>query len=194
MEDIKSALAVATGPGEHVGRLIAGLAVLREACGEVLLIVEGEDAQRIATDGLGVSFRSITRNDRPLVPFEGLEEWWNRSGSPCVAFATGGRQALFAPAKALDAEDIATTVRRFADGWSPGSEIVYLSDLDRSLGASGEDGLEVVDDVLHVLGAELPIADMAWAEAEGDGDGNDYLHIVMTDGRYRRVALGDLGR
>ena len=193
MEDVKIILERAMREGEPVGRLIAGLAVLRETCREIVLIVEGEEPLRIATDALGVSFGSITLHGRPLIPFDRLSGWDRPSGSPCIAFSVDGRDAIIAPGRALDARDIARTVERFAGDRGPGSDTVYVNGLDWAGGRAGRE-LTLADGVLTALGEALPVADMAWADAEADGDGNDHLHVVMADGRYRRIAVGDLGR
>lgn len=193
MSSIKSDIESEMRAGAHIGRVITGLAVMRETCRKVLLIVEGEDSQMLETDALGVSFRSITYKDRPLIAFAGLDEWWHSSGSPCIAFVTQGKQAVFAPAHALDAPDILQTVTRYVQTWHPDTETVYLSDLNGGLGG-GDDALSITDGVLRARGEDLAIDQMTWAEVDLDGDGNSHLHVMLTDGRYRRVSLGDLGR
>ena len=191
--DIKTKLWAATRAAEHVGFLVRGLAVLKETGGEFLLISGEHPAERLDASTLEVRFEGVFAHGRRIIAFDDrLSSWESDRGEPCISWEDEGVRSLIAPGTALDPDDIARTVATFADkGPMPGDQ-VWMGDLNRSLGSG--DQLLLVDGVLTARGETFALTDMTWAQADSDGDGNEFLHIVMKDGRYREIAIGDLTR
>lgn len=212
MEDIVGALCGAQNGAEALGRVIAGVGVLATRYEELWLIVEGQSPDRVRSADIGLSLGGITICGRLLVPFCDVKAWERDCGEPCIAFEMSGKEAIVAPATAPDDDQFVTEIQRFIENDWYTEDTVYLSSLDGPAGSRPAAAAEgyVIDmvrpehlpagrpligeDTLRVLGEEMRLGDITWAERETDGDGNRYLHIVMADGRYRRVSAGDLSR
>lgn len=213
MEDIVLALWKAQNSSSAVGKVITGLGVLCTRYDELWLIVEGQGADRVKASDIGISLGGIIIGGRLLVPFCDVKPLERDSGEPCVSFEMSGKEAMFAPAMAPDDDRYIKEVDFLLNrDWYDGDH-VYIHDLDgscarRSEMKDGEDevvllrrsDLEIPEkgllptDILRILGEDMRLGEITWMERENDGDGNRYGHIVMMDGRYRRIAFGDLGR
>lgn len=212
MEDIVSAMWSAQNNTGALGKVIAGLNVLCTRYETLWLIVEGKQPDLVKAKDVGLSLGGITIGGRLLVPFSNVKPWDLDCGEPCVSFEMAGEMAMFAPAQAPDDDRFAKNVERFlSNDWYHG-DIVYLSDLAGPVGkregnkpidlrrhkslidAHPDMTVRILEDELVVHGEVMVLGDITWFDAEQDGDGNRYAHLVLKDGRYRRLALGDLGR
>lgn len=190
-----------------VGLVIGGLVALKAMSAELLVLLPKETI-RVRSADLRVTDAGIGTDDRLLVPFAGTDVWDRHYEGPCVNFTMDGvGECLIAPATRPAGMDVGAEVKRFFDRCSQDDDF-FLYDLDGCLPNGPEQpedkmvvmrsapDKDVVDDgdAIIVLGSRLPVADMTWAEMDSDGDGNYYLHVVMSDGRYRRVCAGDFSR
>lgn len=196
---------------EAVGNMIRGISLLVADGHENLwLIVEGQEPKRFTPAQVAISLNGIDIADT-TVGYDAITPWDRYVDGPCVNFRIGDKEAVIAPADAATHDEFLVEVDRLlSKDWYDGDD-VYLSDLDGDVGTGPMDGKDVglwradgvvapegvrllPDDVLIVLGERMRLGDMSWVERDQDGDGNRYAHIVMTDGRYRRVCFGDLSR
>lgn len=212
MEDMAAVLWTAQMDTDAIGRVIQGLGVLTTRYEDLWLIVEDSQPDPIKSKDIGINLGGITIGGRLLVPFCNVKRWDLDSGEPCVAFDMAGKMALFAPATAPEDDQFVREMEFLLTRDWCSSDIIYLSNLDGPCGDRNTHGKtpdseitvlwepvrEATDlqrtDTVQVLGESLRLDEITWMERETDGDGNRYGHIVMTDGRYRRIALGDLGR
>lgn len=213
MTDIVGALWTAQNDADALGRVLRGLGALAAHSDQLWLIVEGHAPRRVATKDIGLTLNCITIAGQTLAALVDIRGMDRSSGEPCVSFEIAGKEAMFAPAEPPADDQFVIEAGRFLDSDWCEDDIVYLSSLDGPLGDRSRSekldqlGIMVMrhmdnapggpiigNDILRVLGEDMRLADMTWFERETDGDGNRYAHIVMKDGRYRRISLGDLGR
>lgn len=196
---------------ETVGRIVKGLSALAaDGHRSFWLIVQGGASRRFGAEEIRITLEGIDLAGTMLTYGE-IEAWGRQIDGPCIHFQISGKQAIIAPATAAAHDGFRRAVSRFfTEDWYD-ADNVYLGDLDHGL-ASGsgdevrisilrpdeappaEDGLPAPDEVLVVFDEHLRLGDMTWAELDTDGDGNRHLHLVMSDGRYRRICCGDLSR
>ena len=190
-----------------VGEIIGGLVSLKTMSEELFVILPGEFV-RARSSEVRVSDTGIVVQGRDMIPFEGTTCWERHHGNACVNFTLGGGdEGIIAPAVRPAGMDVAGEVSNFFRNASREDDI-FLADLGEHL-ADGEEcpGHKMAvlrsapdkegyddDDVLVVNGNRFPLVDITWAEMDQDGDGNRYLHLVLADGRYRRVSAGDFSR
>lgn len=209
MKDAAYAIYAAGQRYRSIGPLIGGVMVLRTMADALFVFLPGETLT-VASADIVVTETGIMADGRLVLPFDGAGPW-DRYGGPdgtCVSFTLdGGTDGLIAPATRPADMDPGLAVKRFFEECSQDDD-VFLQDIGAYV-PDGDDRPEermVVlrksahydrycdDDILIVRGHRLPIAGMAWAEFETDGDGNRHLHVVMADGRYRRIGAGDFSR
>jgi len=190
-----------------IGEIVGGLVCLKTMSEELFVILPGESV-RARSSEVRVSDTGIVVQGRDMIPFEGTTSWERHHGNACVNFTlAGGDEGIIAPAVRPVGMDVAGEVSSFFRNASQDDDI-FLMDL----GSYIADGTECPDhkmavlrsaadkevyddeDVLIVNGNRIPLADITWAEMDKDGDGNRHLHLVLADGRYRRVSAGDFSR
>lgn len=192
-----------------IGTLIGGLVALKSLADELFVFLPAETL-RIASADMTLTEAGIVGAGRMIVPFDGARPW-ERYGGPdgtSVSFTlSDGTDGLIAPATRPDGMDVGRIVKLFVDECRSDDQI-FLQDVagyvpsssdhpDERLNAtwrSGDAERYGDDDVLTVLGNRIPLGGMTWAESETDSDGNRHLHVVMADGRYRRIGAGDFSR
>jgi len=214
MDDVVGALWSVKNGASGLGPVIAGIGMLAARYEELWLIVEGHGPDRIKSTDIGFSLGGITVGGRLLVPFCDVKAWERDAGEAGVAFEMSGREAVIAPATPPADGHFGPEVMKFLTNDRYSDDIIYLSSLDGPCGdrdgcaerqeedvyllrTPGQDPsaeTSLPTDILRVLGEDFTIGEITWAEREDDGDGNRYLNLVMSDGRYRRIAAGDLGR
>ncbi len=192
------------------GEIIGGLVALKVLSEELFVILPGELIRTRSSD-VRVSETGIVVQGRDVIPFAGTTTWEGYSGNACVNFTiTAGdreREGIIAPATRPADMDVGREITRFfrscdqgdhfhvydLDGRVPDGDDTPESKLFIRADAPGKSGYDD-GDAMVVLGNRLPLAEMTWAEIDEDGDGNRYLHLVMTDGRYRRICAGEFDR
>lgn len=212
MDDYTETLWNAQRNAEAVGKVVTGLGVLCTRSEYLWLIVKDQSPDRIATKDISIGMGGIHIGGRLLVPFINVREYESNHGEPCVAFEMEGKEAIFAPADAPEDQCFIQVVDRFLKTAWFQDDMVYLSDLNGSVGSPTKDkpvnvrrhtqyieahpdtNVRIPEDELVVRGEIMTFGEITWAQRDEDGDGNRYLHIVMNDGRYRLISFGDLSR
>lgn len=214
MTDLTNTLWMAQRDAEAVGKVIGGLRVLCAEGRDLWFISEDGAPRWIASGSLGLTLEGITVDDAMMIPFADIKAYERDSGDPCVAFEVKGKEAMFAPAAANKDNGFIKDVADFLNNDWMEDDDVFLSDLDGSAGSRDRDrGAEIgvrrpenttktpvhpvtldPGDELVVRGEAMRLGSVTWAQRDSDGDGNRFLHVVMDDGRYRRISLGDFGR
>jgi len=215
MSDIATAMWSGIRESEALGKLMRGLAVLARTQTELWMIVEGREPRRFAVSSLGFSLEGMSIDGEMAIPFATVSAYEGRDGEPCICFETDGAAAIIAPAAPPGTDEfMKDAVAMLRSDWYD-LDTVYLSDLNGSLGRhktpEGESEVQLrrptavaqaapdmdaphPDDEMVILGEVMRLGDLTWMERDTDGDGNRYGHIVLSDGRYRRVTFGDLSR
>lgn len=194
MKTLDQALSSAHNEAPHAGVVIAGLRALRERCSEVLVIASRKaDPLRIASSAISCDLDGLLLEGAPWVRFESIRAWERDSGDACVCWEHEGIRTVVAPARAIDLHQIARDLCRFVENGFE-DDFVHLSDLDGPVGSRLQQDLSIRDGILRVNSENIPLENVAWTRHEHDGDGNLHCHIVLDDGRYRIVSVGDLSR
>lgn len=211
MDDVVAALWSAQNDTGALGRVIMGLGVLTTRYEELWMIREGHQPNRVKSKDIGITLGSLTIGGHILAPLCNIKGADRDSGEPCVYFEMVGQETVFVPATAPDDDRFIKELDRFLSNDWYDSDTIYLSDLDGAVGNRDNDDLVlhrpealraehpdakvlIPEDEIRIFGDTMRLADIVWFERESDGDGNRFGHIFMTDGRYRRISFGDLGR
>ena len=190
-----------------VGEIIGALAALKRMSKDVFIITPGKSV-RTPSCNLTIDDWSIMAGGMPVVPFEGTTTWETDAGSTCVNFTLmDGSDGLIAPAERPAGMDITKEIKVFFQNIYNDDD-VFFYDIEKSIPPEDDyEGDKVSmragpagganfsdDDLLIVMGHEIQLGSIVWAERTADGDGNRYLHLVTDDGRYLRVCVGDFSR
>jgi len=210
MTDAASAVYASGQEYRSIGEIIGGLVALKALSEELFVVLPGE-LIRARSSEVRICETGVVVQGRDVVPFAGTTTWDGRHGNGCVNFtiAEGSRhrEGIIAPATRPKGMDVGREVTAFFRSCDSHDQF-WLYDIDGHVCDGDEHrdrkmvmmtdvpGKEAYDDgdAMIVLGNRLVLAEMTWAEMDTDGDGNRYLHVVMDDGRYRRVCAGEFDR
>lgn len=190
-----------------VGTIIGGLVAIKTMAKDLFVIMP-QELIRVGSSDIRATEEGIVIGDRVVIPYAGTDVWDRQYDGTCVNLTMDGiGECLIAPATRPEGMTPGNEVKLFFDRCSQ-EDNIFLQDLDTYVPDGPDSPREKMllmrserdkaavddDDVLIVLGNRLPIGEMTWAEMDSDDDGNYYLHVVMSDGRYRRVSAGDFSR